>query len=73
MPRLKLNQHSKEAAYLKEMLRKRSPNKNLRMKKFVERTISERQRGYLPASSTFREYSKDATESSNPEDMFVFY
>ncbi len=34
-PKLKLRQHNKDACYLKEMLMKSSPKKNMRMKKIV--------------------------------------
>jgi len=66
MPKLKLQQHSKDASYLKEMLMKKSPQRNLRMKKFVERTISERPKIHLPLTKSYRE-SISPSNHRNPE------
>lgn len=39
MPKLKLSQHSKDSNYYKEMLMKKSSKRQLRFKRFVDKSI----------------------------------
>ena len=53
------------------MLLKKNPKRQMRMKRFIERNITERPVLLLPVSKSYRD--GDRTFDHNPEEPFIFY